>query len=386
MKKGLSAYWWCQIGGWALFLLLATFFYFAVPGFTTFDSYFSLVVVVVLGVLTTHLMRLFIIKTKLLNLKIWKQFIYLFLTTIIFSFIYLVFYWIAAVFQGRYEYNPKESFLNNVSAAVFINSQFLAIWNLIYFTYHYIEKSRREQIEKIRLENELQIQQLESKRAKAELEQQAIELEMQALRAQMNPHFIFNSLNSISRFILKNQRVEANDYLTKFSKLIRMILQHSAMPTIKLSNELSMLQLYLELECLRFDKRITYALQCDPDLDTELIKIPPLLLQPYIENAIWHGLTLKKEEGYLWIKIEQKEQYLVCTITDDGIGRKKAAELKNASYATRKSMGMNITANRIALLNQSEQLKSDVKIVDLVLEDGSPGGTQVIINLPLDYD
>jgi len=220
----------------------------------------------------------------------------------------------------------------------------------------------------------------------AELKRQKIDLEMQALRAQMNPHFIFNSLNSISRFILKNQRVEANDYLTKFSKLIRMTLQHSAMTTIKLANELSMLQLYLELECLRFNKKIAYEFQCDPNLDSELIEIPPLLLQPYVENAIWHGLMLKKEDGHLWINIKQEEKYLVCSITDDGIGRKKAAELKNATAATHKSIGMNITASRIALLNQSKQLKSDVKIVDLVLEDGTPGGTQVIINLPLIYD
>jgi two-component sensor histidine kinase len=173
----------------------------------------------------------------------------------------------------------------------------------------------------------------------AELKQQKTEFEMQALRAQMNPHFIFNSLNSISRYILKNQRVEANDYLTKFSKLIRMTLQHSAMPTIKLANEINMLQLYLELECLRFDKKITYEFQCDPHLDTELTEIPPLLLQPYVENAIWHGLMQKKEEGHLWIKMEQKEQYLVCTIADDGIGRNKTAELKPASTATHKSMG-----------------------------------------------
>ena len=384
MKKGLSAYWWCQIVGWSIFIVLPLL---RIPKSAhdyIWDFVLLYFLMALIGMFISHLMRLFIVKTRILQSNFFRQMVYILLTTLFFAFIYAllfvacvgVLHWWREMF-ARY---IQENGITLLLVASTVGSCFpLGGWNAIYFVYHHIRKSQKEQIEKIHLENELQLQKLES-------EKQLAELEMQALRAQMNPHFIFNSLNSISRFILKNQRIEANDYLTKFSKLIRMILQNSSMPTVKLANELNILQLYLELECLRFDKKIMYEFQCDPDLDAELIKIPPLLLQPYIENAIWHGLMLKKEEGHLWIKIKQEEKYLVCSVIDDGIGRRKSAEMKNTSTTTHKSMGMNITSNRIALLNQSEQLRSDIKIIDLVLGDGRPGGTHVIINLPLIHD
>src|SRR6476619_5515336 len=163
-------------------------------------------------------------------------------------------------------------------------------------------------------------------------------MEMQALRAQMNPHFIFNSLNSINRFILQNNKAEATEYLTKFSKLIRMILNCSANATVSLAEDLEALQLYLELECLRFDNEFIYKITCDPELDTDFIRVPPMLLQPFVENAIWHGLMNKEGEGHLWININQEDSALICTITDDGIGRKKAAELTGKSGIKHKSM------------------------------------------------
>jgi len=387
MKKRLSSYWLCQISGWTAYCLLGT----TLLIFAKRSAFIPGVVHLILltpavGILITHVMRSFLIKSKLLKLNVLKQSIFILLTTVFFAFIYsAIIESVLKIFQWT-TLSTHRSFLFKIVKHSSYYFWILLIWNTVYFFYHYVTKSHLEEIERIRLENELQIQKLESEKTTTELLQQTIELKMQALRAQMNPHFIFNSLNSISRFILKNQRLEANDYLTKFSKLIRMILQNSAMPTVKLANELNTLQLYLDLECLRFDKKIMYEFQFDPDLDTELIEIPPLLLQPYIENAIWHGLMLKKEAGHLWIKIEQKGLYLVCTITDDGIGRKKATELKTASDATHRSMGINITSNRIALLNQSKQLRSDIKIIDLVSKDDSPAGTQVIINLPLYYD
>ncbi|HEX8675596.1 MAG TPA: histidine kinase, partial [Segetibacter sp.] len=240
------------------------------------------------------------------------------------------------------------------------------------------EKHRRELAE-----NELQIQKLETERTKAELQQQATQLQMQALRAQMNPHFIFNSLNSINRFILKKQSREAAGYLTKFARLIRMILNNSANATVTLSEDLAALELYMELESLRFDQKFVYKIQIDPDVDANFIQIPPMLLQPFVENAIWHGLMLKKEEGHLGVNIFHEDLMLICTITDNGIGREKSAEIKSKSAYTSKSMGMAITADRIKLLQKQ---KAFIQVTDLVLSDGTAGGTEVLIKIPVIYD
>ena len=151
---------------------------------------------------------------------------------------------------------------------------------------------------------------LQNDRVQAELQQKATELEMQALRAQMNPHFIFNSLNSINRFILQNNRAQASEYLTKFSKLVRMILQNSQAAFITLESELEALSLYLEMEALRFNYHFDYKISFPDDLDISVLKVPPLIIQPYTENAIWHGLMHKEEKGQLDIEVSQENSYL----------------------------------------------------------------------------
>lgn len=239
--------------------------------------------------------------------------------------------------------------------------------------------------EKQKLEHKIMLQKAENDRARAEFQQQATELELQALRAQMNPHFIFNSLNSINRFILQNNKLQASQYLIKFSKLVRSILQNSQAAFISLENELEALQLYLELEALRFDHHFVYTITVEENIDPAVLKVSPLLIQPYAENAIWHGLMHKPEKGHLGITLMLQEQVLLCKITDDGIGRKKAAELKNKKTAIHNSMGMKITAGRIALLHR-KQLNSYITINDLILPDGSAGGTEVILKIPVHYD
>ncbi len=231
-------------------------------------------------------------------------------------------------------------------------------------------------------ENELQIQKLDSQKKLSQLE-------MHALRAQMNPHFISNSLSAINLFILENNRLQASEYLGKFSRLIRLILQNSQEAFIPLERELEALQLYLELESLRFENKFTYKINTNCLLDITAITVPPLIIQPYVENAIWHGLMHlpdrqagKKESGHLDIELYTNDEILFCKITDDGIGRKKAAELKSKSALSYKSMGMSITADRIAMLQQQDQLGTHIVINDLVLADGSAGGTEVIIKIP----
>jgi CheY-like chemotaxis protein len=219
-----------------------------------------------------------------------------------------------------------------------------------------------------------------------ELRQRAAELKTQVLRTQMNPHFIFNSLNSINRFILQNNREQAAQYLTKFSKLIRLILQNSQAPLITLESELESLQLYLELEALRFEHRFDYEIVIPEDLDVSAISVPPLMIQPFAENAIWHGLMHKEEKGRLQIKISQDDDVMIFSITDDGIGRKKAAELDSKSATRHKSMGLRITSERIEMLWQAGGNISPVAVNDLVDADGNAAGTEVIIKIPVLYD
>ena len=243
---------------------------------------------------------------------------------------------------------------------------------------------RKNEINRRRLaEQELLLQRSEAERTKSALQQKASELEMQALRAQMNPHFIFNSLNSINRFILHNDKFQASEYLTKFSKLVRLILQNSQNILIPLQNELEALELYLELEALRFNHHFDYKIKVEKDLDAFVVKVPPLIIQPYAENAIWHGLMHKEEKGRLEIEIVQQEEKLLCRIADNGIGRKKAMELKSRSASIHKSMGMRITADRIAILQQKNQLDSYFTVNDLILPDGSVAGTEVLLKIPL---
>lgn len=232
----------------------------------------------------------------------------------------------------------------------------------------------------------LRLERSEREKEISEIKRETAELEMKALRAQMNPHFIFNSLNSINRFILQNNRQQASEYLTKFSRLVRLILQNSQASLINLESELESLSLYLELESVRFDNRFVYKITVPQDLDIEILKIPPLIIQPYAENAIWHGLMHKEEKGQLDIEISQEDEHLYFKITDNGIGRKKAAELASKNATKHKSMGLKITSDRIAMLQKSNGAESPVKFIDLENPDGSVAGTEVIIKMPLIYD
>jgi hypothetical protein len=291
--------------------------------------------------------------------------------------------------NASHEFNSPQKVLSiNISPAFwntwwFRIAAILFIGSMIYF----IIRWRLQQRFRLRLErSERETQIAEMRQKTAELQQQATELEMQALRAQMNPHFIFNSLNSINRFILQNNRAQASEYLTKFSKLVRLILQNSQASLIPLEVELEALGLYLDLEAVRFDHRFDYKISVSKDLDIDVLKVPPLIIQPYAENAIWHGLMHKEEKGHLDIEITQEKNHLFFKIADNGIGRKAAAELSSKSATKHKSMGLKITADRIAMLQSSNGQESPVSFIDLVSPDGRAAGTEVIIKMPVIYD
>jgi ligand-binding sensor domain-containing protein/anti-sigma regulatory factor (Ser/Thr protein kinase) len=280
---------------------------------------------------------------------------------------------------------PIKTILLQISPAFWNTWWFRIGATVLVFTVFYILiRYLTQQRFKLRLERtgkEKQIAALGQKTA--ELHQQKIEMEMQALRAQMNPHFIFNSLNSINRFILQNNRAQASEYLTKFSKLVRMILQNSQAPLISLESELESLNLYLDLEAVRFEHRFAYKISYPKELDIEVLKVPPLVIQPFTENAIWHGLMHREDKGQLDIAVSEENDYLYIKITDNGIGRKKAAEFANKSATKHKSMGLRITKDRIAMLQKTNGGESPVKIIDLENEDGSAAGTEVIIKIPV---
>jgi tetratricopeptide (TPR) repeat protein len=221
---------------------------------------------------------------------------------------------------------------------------------------------------------------LENQKTQSDLKLKASELEMQALRAQMNPHFIFNCLSSINHFILKNETDAASDYLTKFSRLIRIVLINSKSKLITLEDELEMLRLYLDMERLRFRNSFTYNINFINSVDIDNIYLPPLLLQPFAENAIWHGLMNKDGEGHLEITLRIDNDFLICNIIDDGIGRKAAAEV-NKSDEKKKSLGLKITRERFDLLNETDQKKTFFEFEDLFDENGNAAGTKVVLKI-----
>lgn len=219
---------------------------------------------------------------------------------------------------------------------------------------------------------------------KSEFAQQIAEIEMKALRAQMNPHFIFNSLNSIQKYILKNESFAASQYLTKFSKLIRLILDHSNQNYILLGSELELLKLYIEIEALRFDNQFEYTINVDDSLNLDTIQIPSMIIQPYIENAIWHGLLHKETKGKLTVNMAHFDQNNIkVLVTDDGIGRDKAQELKSKQVLKKKSYGLQITEDRISILNKTQSNKTTLKILDLKDQNGIALGTQVELIIPI---
>jgi tetratricopeptide (TPR) repeat protein len=226
---------------------------------------------------------------------------------------------------------------------------------------------------------------LESKRQLAELQQKASEFRMETLRAQMNPHFIFNSLNSINRFILQSDKSQASEYLTKFSRLMRLIMQNSQSALIPLAAEIESLRLYLELEAIRFNHRFEYQIDVDRSIEVDFIKVPPLLIQPFVENAIWHGLMQKREKGQLQVQIYPENGSLLLIVRDNGIGRRQASIFSGKSSTRHHSMGLKLTAERIDLLQHSKDKKPKVVINDLVNDDGSSGGTEVVVQIPSLY-
>ena len=218
----------------------------------------------------------------------------------------------------------------------------------------------------------------------ANFNRQLSELEMKALQAQMNPHFIFNCMNSINLMIQEGDDKNASKYLTKFSRLLRLILENAEEPEVSLKDELNMLEAYIQLEALRSKEGINYEINIQDQIDPESTFLPSMVLQPFVENAIWHGLIPKEEPGQkkVMIKIVQDQGKLKCMIEDNGVGREKALELRQKSVLKSKSLGLKITEERLKLLSDEIQ-KQLINITDLKDDMGKALGTKVEVNIPL---
>jgi len=203
------------------------------------------------------------------------------------------------------------------------------------------------------------------------------------LRQQMNPHFIFNTLNSIQYYMYQNDKVATNNYLTKFSSLMRKVLDNSQNTSVPLRDELDALKLYLELECLRFKDKFEFNITVDEELDTLMYKVPTMLIQPYVENSICHGLIPMEGKGYVNIDLKLSGKHIICTIKDNGIGREAAAEIRRQKGTNHNSLGTRITASRLDLVNSLYGTDLRTIYKDLKNEKGESEGTLVEIHIPI---
>ncbi len=254
------------------------------------------------------------------------------------------------------------------------------------FVYFYVSRRKYKQ-----LFLRLQAKEAENKekddefsKIQIQFQQKISQTEITALRAQMNPHFIFNCLNSIQLFTAQNEAEKASEYLSKFSRLIRLVLENSRSEKVTLENELETLRLYIEMEAMRFKGKVSYHINIAEGIDTSYIQIPPLLVQPFVENAIWHGLMHKDAGGTIGVEVTQpNENLLHIEILDDGIGREKAAEFKSKSATINKSFGMKVTNERIELINQLYNSTTKVQVFDLNNQQGEASGTKVVLEIPI---
>jgi tetratricopeptide (TPR) repeat protein len=225
---------------------------------------------------------------------------------------------------------------------------------------------------------------LDAKRRISEMNHKVSEITQANLRQQMNPHFIFNTLNSIQYYMYQHDKLATNNYLTKFSSLMRKVLENSRHTSVPLRDEIDALNLYLELECLRFKDKFNYEIHLDEEIDPLLYKVPTMLIQPYVENSICHGLMPLEGKGFVKIDLKLGEQQIVCTIEDNGIGREAAEERKRMKNTNNhNSIGTQIVTSRLDLVNALYGTSLKTIYTDLKSQNGEPEGTRVEIHIPI---
>ena len=360
MKISISTYWKCQLIGWSVSSLFTNLFLASQnPGPTDFFKH--VLIIVVFGLAGTHFLRFMIKQFKILNKTALVQIVYMLLLNALVGFFGTWFYiWVLDV-TGTFDKNFRLSFFGEVIWAYHQTLTVTTAWTAIYFVVHYIRDVKKTEYEK------------------AALRVRLAEMETQSLRAQMNPQFIFNSMNSIKSLITKNENDKAANYLTTFSKLIRTLFQNADKNEISLFEEIETDKLYTKLEQMRFGNKIDFVFNIDEAIDMKDIKVPVLLLQPFIENAIWYGLVPKENGGKIIVSINEKDGGLECVIDDDGIGRELSKQQKVQYEATHQSNRIGLTHTRLELDKLLNEREDSIQIIDKINGAGKADGTKVII-------
>ncbi len=321
MIKKISAYWLCQLGGWSSYVLVNAFFYITIRTKPSPHFFQSLFLDVLGGVCITHLMRIFITKADLLSYELKRQIVFMFSTAVIFAFFYAVaIVWGDQILGWESDQMSEYTFWNKVVRVSFGFSLFLLIWNLIYFAYHYVEKTRKETLDKIRLESLVK------------------ELELKTIKSHINPHFIFNALNSIRALVDENPE-RARTAITELSNILRSSMQAEKLETATLERELNIVKDYLELEHIRFEDRL--RIEFDIDEDTLEQQVPPMMLQTLVENAIKHGISKHINGGLIKIISDFRGDNHELIVQNTGT---------MASDVNTEGFGIVSTQNRLALL------------------------------------
>ena len=358
MKVSISSYWKCQLIGWGAWFLFDCLLV-RLPFMTS-------LIASIFGLAFAHFFRYLIKQFKILNKTTVIQIVFLLLLNSILGFFATwLLVWVLDVTGILYKNLPPNSFRPSFWSVVILGYyQTLAagtIWTAIYFVVHYTRNLKKTEYEK------------------AALRVRLAEMETQSLRAQMNPQFIFDGMNSIKSLITKNENDKAANYLTTFSKLIRTLFQNADKREISLFEEIETGKLYTKLEQMRFDK-IDFVFNIDEAIDLKDIKVPALSLQQFIENAIWHGLVPKENGGKVTVSINEKDGGVECVIDDNGIGRELSKQHEAQYKATHQSNGIGLTQTRLDLDKLLKEQKASVTIIDKRNESGEPGGTKVIIS------
>jgi len=321
MNRKISKYWLCQVGGWSTYIIVYTFFYITLRTKEQPNFFEVLFLDAFLGLCITHLMRSFISKMNILKATLDRQITFMFLTTVGFSVLFaFTSIYLEDLFGFTSEQFRQYGLLNKTLRASYGCFLFLLIWNLIYFTYHYVVKSRTEQLDKIRLETLVK------------------ELELKTIKSHINPHFIFNALNSIRALVDENPE-RARQAITELSNILRSSMQAEKVETAPLEKELNIVRDYLALEHIRFEDRLQVEYEIDED--TLCQPVPPMMLQTLVENAIKHGISKRVDGG-------------VIKIISDFVDDNHKLIVQNTGHLNGNfnpdGFGLSSTENRLALL------------------------------------